>query len=302
MGSLFERMKQMNPWHFWWIAVLSSEILTYCLTTVSSYLLWGRVRISRELLIIGAIDSFFVSLIVAGLVISFILRAKKIESENLQLHSDLTTITKMKEEKETLIAELKEALQEVNKLSGLLPICSSCKKIRDDKGYWNQIESYLKEHSEAEFSHSICPDCSQTIFGKYLGALHDSDRFSYEIDKDNNLIKISCKGLFRVEDICKGAEQLYADPSFDKGMNSLVDLTEAWIDPDFEKIKVLVEFIESKERMRGECRIAVLVSSDLMYGIIRMFGALAEKTSSSIRPFRELDKADKWISGEERQE
>ncbi len=57
--------------------------------------------------------------------------------------------------------ELEEALNNVKKLSGLLPICSHCKKIRDDKGYWNQIESYIHEHSEAVFSHGICQECAK---------------------------------------------------------------------------------------------------------------------------------------------
>lgn len=60
--------------------------------------------------------------------------------------------------------ELQEALADVKKLSGLLPICSSCKKIRDDKGYWKQIESYIHEHSEAQFSHGICPECAQEFY------------------------------------------------------------------------------------------------------------------------------------------
>ena len=63
------------------------------------------------------------------------------------------------------VAELEDALANVNQLSGLLPICASCKKIRDDKGYWTQIESYIKDHSEAEFSHSICPDCVKKLYG-----------------------------------------------------------------------------------------------------------------------------------------
>jgi len=62
------------------------------------------------------------------------------------------------------ISELKNALAEVNQLSGLLPICAYCKKIRDDKGYWNQIEAYLQKHTEAEFSHGICPDCEKKIY------------------------------------------------------------------------------------------------------------------------------------------
>ena len=67
-------------------------------------------------------------------------------------------------ERNRLIAELREALSKIKKLSGLLPICSHCKKIRDDKGYWNQIESYIHDHSDAEFSHSICPECAKKYY------------------------------------------------------------------------------------------------------------------------------------------
>ena len=68
-----------------------------------------------------------------------------------------------------LIIQLQESLSEIKKLSGLLPICASCKKIRDDKGYWNQIETYISEHSEAEFSHGFCPDCLKKLYGSVLG-------------------------------------------------------------------------------------------------------------------------------------
>ena len=61
-------------------------------------------------------------------------------------------------------SRLQTALDEVKTLSGLLPICSHCKKIRDDKGYWNQIESYVQKHSNAEFSHGICPECMKTHY------------------------------------------------------------------------------------------------------------------------------------------
>lgn len=60
--------------------------------------------------------------------------------------------------------ELKDAFSKIKILSGFLPICASCKKIRDDKGYWNQIESYIRDHSEAEFSHSICPECAKKLY------------------------------------------------------------------------------------------------------------------------------------------
>ena len=60
--------------------------------------------------------------------------------------------------------KLLKALKEIKTLSGFLPICASCKKIRDDKGYWNQIEAYIQQHSEAEFSHGICPDCAKKMY------------------------------------------------------------------------------------------------------------------------------------------
>ncbi len=62
------------------------------------------------------------------------------------------------------ISELKNALKEIKTLKGMLPICSSCKKIRDDKGYWNQIEAYIVSHSEAEFTHGICPECIKKLY------------------------------------------------------------------------------------------------------------------------------------------
>lgn len=67
-------------------------------------------------------------------------------------------------ERERVILELQRALAEVKALSGLLPICSNCKKIRDDHGYWNQIEGYIASHSDAQFTHGICPDCARLLF------------------------------------------------------------------------------------------------------------------------------------------
>jgi hypothetical protein len=67
-------------------------------------------------------------------------------------------------EKDKLIVEFQEALKKVRTLGGLIPICSSCKKIRDDQGYWSQIESYIRMHSGAEFSHGICPECAKKLY------------------------------------------------------------------------------------------------------------------------------------------
>ncbi|MBN2041336.1 MAG: hypothetical protein JW864_14950 [Spirochaetes bacterium] len=70
------------------------------------------------------------------------------------------------QEREKVIEELKTALNEVKTLQGFIPICASCKKIRDDTGYWNSIEKYIQEHSDATFSHGLCPECLEKIYGK----------------------------------------------------------------------------------------------------------------------------------------
>jgi PleD family two-component response regulator len=63
--------------------------------------------------------------------------------------------------------ELQAALAKVKQLSGLLPICANCKKIRDDTGYWQQVEVYIESHSEADFSHGICPECTKELYADY---------------------------------------------------------------------------------------------------------------------------------------
>lgn len=74
---------------------------------------------------------------------------------------------KAEEEKEKIIGELTEAIARIRVLNGLLPICSNCKKIRDDSGYWNQLEGYIQQHTDAEFSHGICPECMRKLYPEF---------------------------------------------------------------------------------------------------------------------------------------
>ena len=71
-------------------------------------------------------------------------------------------------ERQKLLVKLRDALEEIKTLQGFLPICAHCKDIRDDKGYWHQIEDYIHTHSEAEFSHSICPECAQKFYSQWI--------------------------------------------------------------------------------------------------------------------------------------
>ena len=92
--------------------------------------------------------------------------------EDIRWHEEISRLmneliaTKRDLQQKTM--ELQDALGKVKLLSGYLPICASCKKIRDDKGYWQAVETYIDSHSEAKFSHGICPDCIQKLYPEIM--------------------------------------------------------------------------------------------------------------------------------------
>jgi CheY-like chemotaxis protein len=86
-------------------------------------------------------------------------RTAELAKTNAALQAENTARKQTVVERDHLIQALQKALANVKALSGLLPICAGCKKIRDDKGYWSQVECYIQEHSEAKFTHGLCPDC-----------------------------------------------------------------------------------------------------------------------------------------------
>lgn len=85
----------------------------------------------------------------------------------LAMITDINERKRLEGEREEMIGELQKAISEVKTLTGLLPICAACKKIRDDNGYWQQVESYIGERTQAEFSHGICPDCFKKLYPEY---------------------------------------------------------------------------------------------------------------------------------------
>ena len=89
-------------------------------------------------------------------------------SRMIEYTLDITKRKQIETERNQLIKNLQASMAKIKTLSGMLPICASCKKIRDDKGYWNQIETYLRNHSKAEFSHGICPECAQKLYPDYV--------------------------------------------------------------------------------------------------------------------------------------
>jgi AmiR/NasT family two-component response regulator len=83
--------------------------------------------------------------------------------------ADMMQLRQLNAELQARNQELQQALAKVKTLSGMLPICASCKKIRDDQGYWQQVEEYIQEHSEAEFTHGICPECVRKLYPELYG-------------------------------------------------------------------------------------------------------------------------------------
>ena len=84
---------------------------------------------------------------------------------------DITLRRRAEQERERLIGELQEAIAHIKTLDGLIPICAGCKKIRDDRGYWQEVEAYIEARSEAEFSHGLCPECIRRLYPDYAGRI-----------------------------------------------------------------------------------------------------------------------------------
>jgi len=96
----------------------------------------------------------------------------------LSIIHDISDQVKAEQEKDKLIKELKQAAKEIKTLSGLIPICSHCKKTRDDKGYWNSLEAFIEKNSDSKFSHGLCPECLEDIYG-------NKKWFNNRTDKNN---------------------------------------------------------------------------------------------------------------------
>lgn len=115
---------------------------------------------------------FFLAFMVLGYVLVFAGISSASQMISLQFDVQIKTrdISERKRtamEQESIISELQEAISQVKQLSGLLPICASCKRIRNDEGYWEQLETYIRQHSKADFSHAICPDCAHKLYPEY---------------------------------------------------------------------------------------------------------------------------------------
>jgi signal transduction histidine kinase len=150
VGSKLSYVKLFEPWGW----VIGTGVY---LDDVHAEL----VEISHKLLYISLAILLFIGGILFFIIYQQAKNLKRRQLAEIEVDQYRQNLEKLVEKR---TAELQSAQSKIKVLSGLLPICSNCKKIRDDKGAWNQIEAYIKNHSEAEFTHGICPDCVKKLY------------------------------------------------------------------------------------------------------------------------------------------
>ena len=146
--------------HRWLLSFTSSKYFEENIETGSTnFILWLGITIS--LLLFGTVLSLTKA---RNQAIALANTTLDLEKANIGLRDEITERKQAEEQRDRLISDLQKTLSEIKTLRGFLPICSHCKKIRDDKGYWEKIEGYIQKHSDAEFSHGICPECAKKYF------------------------------------------------------------------------------------------------------------------------------------------
>lgn len=145
----------------WWFA--------FAYTMASIIAMWFLASLQMNGSIVPDIDGPYqtaLDLTVVFVMILFVVYflIKTLDKALKDAQSELSERKRIEERREKLISELQAALSEVKTLRGIIPICANCKKVRDDEGYWQQVEKYIQDRSEAAFSHSICHECAKKIY------------------------------------------------------------------------------------------------------------------------------------------
>jgi hypothetical protein len=168
---------------------LAAAVLALRLITITSHKsAWLMIALAITLMAFRRIESLTVLLAggtaspsaitfeVAGLAISLLMffgiyLIRPLFAAMVRSGEDLRTLNAKLEgiskDQQKLILDLQDAAASIKTLKGMLPICASCKKVRDDKGYWNQIEAYVSDHSDAEFTHALCPECAGKLYPEF---------------------------------------------------------------------------------------------------------------------------------------
>jgi hypothetical protein len=120
-------------------------------------------------------------------------------------------------------------------------------------------------------------------------------KYWYVIDKDNNLIYLKCRGKIKAEDFEKPTTDILSNVLFEKGMNTIVDLTEAKVFCEGKDITLFREFMESIQDIRGSCKWAIIAPKVKTYEFVELLSLISDELNIDIEPFRDYKNAVKWI-------
>ncbi len=166
--SLFLLFRNKNRFELYSYRLL---ILSICCTIVSELAFtfyisnYGLSNIVGHYFKLFSFYLIYKAIIEIGIQEPYKIIFKELDTSNKNLNKEIEARIRSEKHRERVIKKLQATLAEVKTLSGLLPICAKCKKIRDDEGYWNQIETYFHKHSEIKFSHGLCTDCMDEMYG-----------------------------------------------------------------------------------------------------------------------------------------
>jgi hypothetical protein len=143
----------------WLLIALSSLLIVARRTaTLEQFMAAGRPLATAEVLTLVISVLFFLGVALMSKMFREVWQGQQ------SLRQSEAALGQTEAELRSHVEQLQQAVEQVKTLRGILPICSGCKRIRDDQGYWNQVDAYLRAHTEAEFSHSMCPECVQRLY------------------------------------------------------------------------------------------------------------------------------------------
>lgn len=138
-------------------ATEAKDYLLLAIVALGTYLVAGRIDLLEKLVALSQrYEAYEIDeLIIVCIALAF--------CQAVLLHRKRDALQRKNARLERQHRELREAMAEIRQLKGIIPICATCKRIRDDEGYWHQVESYLSAHSDAQFTHGVCPDCMEKL-------------------------------------------------------------------------------------------------------------------------------------------
>lgn len=167
MGLLYKNRNRFEPYVYRWLllSIICTMISELAFTVyVSNY---GFSNLVGHYFKLFSFYLIYKSIVETGIKHPYELIFKELDTTVNNLSAEIERRKTVEKDREQVIIKLQTALIEVKTLSGLIPICAHCKKIRDDKGFWNQLEAYIVKHSDAKLSHGICPDCIKKHYSDY---------------------------------------------------------------------------------------------------------------------------------------